>query len=447
MSRRPGPACNMRGKRVTENSLVGKTLREQSEQSGSDGTPSSQVFISDLRCARSPPAAPYSPPPAPPCVIQSSSSSNSSSVAFPALEAPAGAAASFAPSPKTCDHQLIHTFTPNMPIERLIDSVWWPCVARSVNAKKGLVNIWHEETQTYESNVPMEEVRMRRCPQPVLATCARDVSTAPGRSESFLTETSSNFEIPTNIPLAHNDIYFDTTCSMTDASEVSVATGTKSGQVARLVTMSNNENLGAIHCDDVLPSVLSSTTKGQEHEGLRDDALKQLIDMGFSRPLALKALRKNDGNLQKATNFCLLNPNVKDQPPTQTHTAKNEAKNEGNRKAKEEWSGWSEQSTRIRFLTSMFHPGVNPETGRTSLAAMGLSKLGERKTHDDEIERLTVRRILEATVNFLSKSAYIPLQHSRISAHIFNDKAYGQIAKDLRGFEETASRWTFAYAK
>ena len=110
-------------------------------------------------------------------------------------------------------------------------------------------------------------------------------------------------------------------------------------------------------------------------------------------------------------------------------------------------TSWPEVPPEIRFLTSMFHPGVNPETGRTSLAAMGLSKLGERKTYDDEIERLTVRRILEATVNFLSKSAYIPLQHSRISAHIFNDKAYGQIAKDLRGFEETASRWTFAYAK
>ena len=113
---------------------------------------------------------------------------------------------------------------------------------------------------------------------------------------------------------------------------------------------------------------------------------------------------------------------------------------------------WPEVWPEVRFLTSTFHPGIHPETGRTSLAAMGLvrgskEKVSERSCNgnDNPASPLTLRTILDAAVHFFTKSAY--LQQTRTSNCIFNKKAAAQIAKDLRGFEETATRWTYAYAK
>jgi ubiquitin-protein ligase len=97
---------------------------------------------------------------------------------------------------------------------------------------------------------------------------------------------------------------------------------------------------------------------------------------------------------------------------------------------------WPKEDPNVRFLTSMFHPGVNPETGETNLAAMGMIQ------RDKKRKDRTVRTILEAAVRFVSKSGYLSP-----SGCVFNEKAAVQIAKDLRGFEETANRWTYAYAR
>lgn len=116
---------------------------------------------------------------------------------------------------------------------------------------------------------------------------------------------------------------------------------------------------------------------------------------------------------------------------------------------------WPEELPEIRFLTSIFHPGVNESTGETSMFAIMFNsenKDGSRSRRRDTFGPLTVRKILENVVGFFTRNFYLHLashsSHKEVLTHcIFNEKAASQLVNDFRGFEETASRWTYRYAK
>ena len=152
MSLRPGDTAFAQGRKVAVHSQNGEAALVMT--SGGDA-PKERVQLSELRCVRSPPAKPYPPPPGPPHASRNAIlhpvRSTASFPSFAATPAPSSAAASSSPA-----------FTPNMPIERLIDGLWFPCEVRSFDVATGMMDIWHEETQTFESKVPVEEVQVYR---------------------------------------------------------------------------------------------------------------------------------------------------------------------------------------------------------------------------------------------------------------------------------------------
>ena len=90
---------------------------------------------------------------------------------------------------------------------------------------------------------------------------------------------------------------------------------------------------------------------------------------------------------------------------------------------------WPE--VRQKRLTSTFHPSIHPETGSTSLAAMGLvrgskEKVSERSCNDNDNPYLTLRTILDAAVHFFTKSAH--LQQTRTS-NAFSREGSSSISK------------------
>ena len=93
---------------------------------------------------------------------------------------------------------------------------------------------------------------------------------------------------------------------------------------------------------------------------------------------------------------------------------------------------------RVKFMTSMYHPGVDTKDGSADPSSFGLKLDAGRG-----IESNTIRSILEAVVLFFTPSVYSELEGTSVR----NMKAKEQLKNDPRGFHETAVRFTYQYAR
>ena len=86
-----------------------------------------------------------------------------------------------------------------------------------------------------------------------------------------------------------------------------------------------------------------------------------------------------------------------------------------------------------------YHPGVDPKNGSADPSSFGLTVYTGKGTENN-----TIRNVLENAVIFFTAALYSKLKEK---PGVRNKKAKEQLEHDARGFEETALRWTYQYAR
>ena len=94
---------------------------------------------------------------------------------------------------------------------------------------------------------------------------------------------------------------------------------------------------------------------------------------------------------------------------------------------------------RVKFMTSIYHPGVDPKNGSADPSSFGLTVYTGKGTENN-----TIRNVLENAVIFFTAALYSKLKEK---PGVRNKKAKEQLEHDARGFQETALRWTYQYAR
>jgi ubiquitin-protein ligase len=92
----------------------------------------------------------------------------------------------------------------------------------------------------------------------------------------------------------------------------------------------------------------------------------------------------------------------------------------------------------VKFMTSVYHPGVELRTGIADPSLFGLTVATGKGMKEN-----TIRSVLASAIAFFTQSVYSNLHASSVR----NVKAQEQMHQDARGYHETALRWTYQYAQ
>ena len=284
----------LQGKRVT---VISRHGDEVAIVSVGEHGPSTSVHVSELKKHREPPPPPFSPPPLPP------SAHSSSAQLQPPIQS-ANAAGNL---------------IPGMQVERRIDGEFFSCTVRSIDVEQDTLDIWYEDTQTFEERVPISEVRYLGLSQ---CTLEQGLHSKMGNSslnsrpdwlkESYTTVEEADMLIAQveNGETCNSPTHI-TGISQTETENVEPISLYKKGSKTRANDDISSDAAAAILHDSEKAVPAEHNEKVPEVPAKWRDNLKQLEDMGFPTPVAKISLQKSGGDLQEATMFCLESLNSK----------------------------------------------------------------------------------------------------------------------------------------
>ena len=183
-----------------------------------------------------------------------------------------------------------------MAVQRLIAATGFTCEVRSFDAVRGLLEIWYEDTQTFESSVPVDEVHLPPVPPKSSVICG-------GQASDFRTEVDA-------LPSEAKTIYG---ADSVDASE------SNSNSCTAVAIWRYRDSIKILQTPLAQSLPVRQRMKytcirpGQKKLIINDslpytweNELIQLKAMGF-RWLAKNGLQKHSGNIHEASGYCIQN--------------------------------------------------------------------------------------------------------------------------------------------